>query len=238
MSCVKQTSKKYTERPSPPFPANECRDMTKRGNDGSMYESVAASNGVYRWVKKVRASRKSPAKKSIDFTKQIFFPKASRKSPAKKSAVRKSPSKKSASRKSPSKKSAARKSPAKKSATKKSCSIGQVQRKAYTRKAYTRADGTRVKAVRIPANCIVERGSGTGKKLGIVMKKGELKSLGYEIHESAAERRDALNKAVKKYGALSVFRKVNLLATLQKNTSPANARKFKADASWIEKNHM
>jgi len=40
MSCVKQDTKKYTERPSPPFPANECCGEVKVGNDGKLYRSV------------------------------------------------------------------------------------------------------------------------------------------------------------------------------------------------------
>ena len=43
--------KKYAERPGPPFPANakDCRGTIRIGNDGAAYESVADSNGVYRW---------------------------------------------------------------------------------------------------------------------------------------------------------------------------------------------
>lgn len=66
-SCKKQTSKKYTSRPSPPYPANECCGQVKTGNDGLKYMSVEAANGVCRWVKTVtrkspRAARKSPRK--------------------------------------------------------------------------------------------------------------------------------------------------------------------------------
>ena len=50
--CVDQSSlKKYMTRPSPAFPANECCGMVMTGNDGRNYKSVAASNGVCRWVK-------------------------------------------------------------------------------------------------------------------------------------------------------------------------------------------
>jgi hypothetical protein len=38
--CVKQTSKKYTSRPSPPYPANECINQIKIGNDGKKYISL------------------------------------------------------------------------------------------------------------------------------------------------------------------------------------------------------
>jgi hypothetical protein len=49
--CVKQDDKKYAERPSPPYPANECRGKIMKGNNGEMYISKPMSNGVYRWVK-------------------------------------------------------------------------------------------------------------------------------------------------------------------------------------------
>jgi hypothetical protein len=38
--CVQQTTIKYTSRPSPPFPANECHNTVMRGNDGQFYEST------------------------------------------------------------------------------------------------------------------------------------------------------------------------------------------------------
>jgi hypothetical protein len=44
-------TKKYTSRGSPPYPANECRDQQRVGNDGEKYVSTRASNGVYRWTK-------------------------------------------------------------------------------------------------------------------------------------------------------------------------------------------
>jgi hypothetical protein len=49
-SCRRQTHKKYKGRPSPPFPAQECRGQAKTGNDGKSYVSQADSSGVYRWV--------------------------------------------------------------------------------------------------------------------------------------------------------------------------------------------
>jgi len=49
--CVRQTLKKYTARPSPPYPAQECPYQKKKGNDGRMYLSKPNDiNGVFRWV--------------------------------------------------------------------------------------------------------------------------------------------------------------------------------------------
>lgn len=66
--CRKKSTKKYTSRSSPPYPANECCGMKKRGNNGEMYVSIRASTGVCRWVKSVRGNksvRGSRVKKSV-----------------------------------------------------------------------------------------------------------------------------------------------------------------------------
>lgn len=47
--CIKQTQKKYLERPSPPYSATDCPGMTIPGNDGKLYVSVANAKGVYAW---------------------------------------------------------------------------------------------------------------------------------------------------------------------------------------------
>jgi uncharacterized protein YjbI with pentapeptide repeats len=47
--CIKQTQKKYLERPSPPYSATDCPGMTLTGNDGKVYVSVANAKGVYAW---------------------------------------------------------------------------------------------------------------------------------------------------------------------------------------------
>lgn len=47
--CTLQTSKKYTSRPSPPYPANECKQYHMFGNDGHRYRSVGNKNGVFTW---------------------------------------------------------------------------------------------------------------------------------------------------------------------------------------------
>lgn len=52
MPCEKRSTKKYTTRNSPPYPANECKNLTRKGNDGTFYESRPNKNNVYRWYKK------------------------------------------------------------------------------------------------------------------------------------------------------------------------------------------
>ena len=65
MPCTKQTTKRYTSRNSPPYPANECKvGSSKKGNDGIMYVvSSPNKNGVKRWLKK--PSQKGLSKKGL-----------------------------------------------------------------------------------------------------------------------------------------------------------------------------
>jgi hypothetical protein len=70
------------------------------------------------------------------------------------------------------------------------------------------------------------------------LKKGELIDLGYSTKKSAALRHRALNKSVKKYGALKTFRKLNAVATLNKNRSPGVSKIMLRDRNWIRKTHM
>ena len=47
--CTRQTSKKYTSRKSPPYPANLCCGQEKTGNDGMDYISVRNRSGICTW---------------------------------------------------------------------------------------------------------------------------------------------------------------------------------------------
>jgi hypothetical protein len=52
--CTEQYNKKYTTRPSPPYPANECKGYTKIGNDGQFWKSTfqrrsPSVGDVYTW---------------------------------------------------------------------------------------------------------------------------------------------------------------------------------------------
>jgi hypothetical protein len=47
----KLATKKYANRPSPAFPANDFCGKKKKGNDGNMYLSKPNKNGICRWTK-------------------------------------------------------------------------------------------------------------------------------------------------------------------------------------------
>ena len=72
-------------------------------------------------------------------------------------------------------------------------------------------------------------------KFGHLLVRGALREFGYSIHLPEEKRREILKKAVKKYGGLSVFRKLNAVATLQKNVNPQISKRFKADAEWVKR---
>lgn len=121
-----------------------------------------------------------------------------------------------------------------------SCKIGYIERSGYKRRAYTRSDGIQVKATYVGPSCIKDRGmKGKGFKLIPKLKKGELTEFGYSLSERLADdRRKGLKKAIKKYGALSVMRKLNAVSTLLKNTSPTKSIRAKADSKWITREYL
>lgn len=59
MPCQKRFTKYYTTRNSPPYPAKECKNLTRKGNDGTFYVSRPNKNNVYRWYKKARSKPKT-----------------------------------------------------------------------------------------------------------------------------------------------------------------------------------
>jgi hypothetical protein len=96
---------------------------------------------------------------------------------------------------------------------------------AATRKVFSKKRGT-------------TRRSKTMKRPGLIgpLKRDDLKKFGYAnvANMSAAKRHAALAQAVKIYGQLSVFRKLNAVYVLTRHTSPASSRIFKADRDWVK----
>ena len=67
------------------------------------------------------------------------------------------------------------------------------------------------------------------------LRKGDLKRFGYShvVAMSEGRRHLALAAAVKAYGSLTVWRKLNALFVYTRHTSPASSAIFKADRDWI-----
>lgn len=121
-----------------------------------------------------------------------------------------------------------------------SCKRGYIERSGYHRKAYTRSDGTKVKATFVGPSCIKDRGEkGKGPKLFPKLRKGELSEFGYTLSDRlVGDRRHPLKKAIKKYGALSIMRKLNAVSILLKNTSPTKSARAKSDSKWISREYL
>lgn len=131
------------------------------------------------------------------------------------------------------------------------CPPGQILRKAYVRKysktirnkgytvrrgdqvyrAYPSGEGTVVKAA-----CVKDKGlAGKGPEAITPLRRGELRKYGYIYRNPALERKEALRKAVKAYGALGVYRKLDAVAKLAKRTAPKAAKIFRDDRDWVRK---
>lgn len=121
------------------------------------------------------------------------------------------------------------------------CPAGTIRRKAYHRKGYTKKSGVHVSATDVPSSCITDVGAigkgvqGTGLPGIGPLKKGELEAVGYDRHKTARSRHMALNAAIKKYGGLSTYRKLNAIAVYTKRTSPSASKTFKADRNYVGK---
>lgn len=115
-----------------------------------------------------------------------------------------------------------------------SCPSGKIVRDAYVRIR----KGERQF---VAASCIKDVGNpGKGIPTGAPgigpLRKGDLKRFGYTDVASMSEGRRhlALAAAVRAYGSLTVWRKLNAIYIYTRNTAPAASRVFKADRDWIK----
>jgi hypothetical protein len=137
-----------------------------------------------------------------------------------------------------------------------SCPKGYILRKGYTRRfrPSVRESGftvrrkgkiytvrPRTNTIRVPPGCIIDRGlPGKGPKEGKgigKLRKGELIKYGYQYRLSDSLRQTALKRAIKKYGPLSVFRKLNAVSKLSVRTAPDASGIFARDRNWIRNNY-
>jgi Family of unknown function (DUF5771) len=138
----------------------------------------------------------------------------------------------------------------------KDCPAGYILRKGYTRKFKnaTKKMGFTVRrnhkvftvrpkanSVHVPAACIKDRGLAgkgprDGKGIG-PLRKGELIKYGYSYRLPDSQRRSALKRAVDRYGALTVYRKLDAVAKLSMRTAPDASKIFKMDRDWIRSNY-
>lgn len=74
---------------------------------------------------------------------------------------------------------------------------------------------------------------GIGPRVILIMEKGSLSKYGYSTKKSDRARHDALDKAIKQYGAMTVFRKLQAQVILRKRTQPKVRDIFAKDAEWV-----
>ena len=136
------------------------------------------------------------------------------------------------------------------------CPSGYIMRKGYTRrfKNTIKREGFTVRrkgklfTVRpkknetyVPSGCIRNRGlPGKGPREGEgigSLRKGELIKYGYSYRLADSARQKALKKAIKAYGALSVYRKLDAVSKYSIRTAPDASKIFGRDRDWIKLNY-
>ena len=138
--------------------------------------------------------------------------------------------------------------PSIKSLSRKACPPGMIERKAFAReystairkKGYTvrRATGTtyrvypKAKAISVKPQCVKNTGKSTKRTIG-PLRNGELHKHGYSFKLREDDRRRALRQAVKEFGPLGVYRKLNAVSKLSKSLAPQASNVFKSDRNWI-----
>jgi hypothetical protein len=91
----------------------------------------------------------------------------------------------------------------------------------------------------VEATCIKDRGLSGKQEIGIgPLRKGELIQFGYSFRLSREARRNALKKAVKKYGPIGVYRKLDAVAKLSKRTLPNASEVFANDRDWVREEYI
>ena len=121
------------------------------------------------------------------------------------------------------------------------CKKGEIIREGYRRQSYKRKSGSRVKSARVAPGCIPARGlskkrGSKGKQL-FVLEKGTLGKYGYHDVENMTQqkRHEALHRALKDMSPLSVYRKLNAVYLVNRNTNPTISSTFKKDSEWVKK---
>jgi hypothetical protein len=136
------------------------------------------------------------------------------------------------------------------------CPKGYIMRKGYTRRfrpnvketGFTvRRKGTvytvkpKANTIKVEATCIKNRGlPGKGPREGEgigKLRKGELIKYGYQYRLSDSLRHSALKRAIKRYGALSVYRKLDAVSKLSLRTAPDASKIFGIDRNWVRNNY-
>jgi hypothetical protein len=133
-----------------------------------------------------------------------------------------------------------------------SCPSGYHWRKGYTRKfksavketGFTvRRKGTVYTAhptsvpITVGASCVKNRRSYSNMSIS-KLRKGDLVKYGYQYRLSDRLRHAALRRAMKVYGALNVYRKLDAVAKLSVTVAPDAALIFSKDRDWVHDQYV
>lgn len=114
------------------------------------------------------------------------------------------------------------------------CPAGKIRRSGYTAKR-------RGTTYRVKSKCIKDRGAKgrwqtVRRMMGIgPLSKGDLTAFGYSHLRGTADRHQALDKAVRRYGRAATIRKLNAIATYSKRTGPSRAKTYRTDMHYVQK---
>lgn len=125
------------------------------------------------------------------------------------------------------------------------CPPGTVLRSGFTRKgtnrrSFRRSSGAFVGPSRVKSSITrpvcVKNINRVKKKRLFVLEKDALKKYGYyDINNlTLSQRRRAIKRALADIEPLPLFRRLNALRVLQKNTNPNLSKKFQEDAEWLK----
>jgi len=103
-----------------------------------------------------------------------------------------------------------------------SCPEGDIPKASYVRKGLPGHP-----PIYVPPTCM--RGV---SRIGI-LRRGDLKKYGYRYDLPLEARRQSLEKAMKHYGVLETWQKLNAIANISKTTNPVPASVFHQDATWV-----
>ena len=136
------------------------------------------------------------------------------------------------------------------------CPPGKVVRHGYVRrfgktvmrKGYTvkRAKGKDYhiyperKSVFVKPACVKDKGApgvkAPGEGIG-PLRKGELKKHGYVFLKHREQRHAALRSAIKEFGALGVYHKLDAITKLSKHSNPTASKVFRDDRDWLKRHY-
>lgn len=138
--------------------------------------------------------------------------------------------------------------------SRKRCPPGMIARSAYVRKfspsvskegfmKHTKSGKTikvypKARSTFVKSACVKDLGKpGKGQAVIGPLRKGELSKYGYGYKLPEADRRFALQQAIKEYGPLSTYRKLNAVAKLSVRSNPKASVSFAADRNWIRQTY-